>query len=93
MQLYILRKAADLFMYENQLDGRCSHRRFISVVRFFCVINDDVSLMDLLSSLKTRSGGLLVPVLQLGACSDSKNRYELHYPNKLEIVSVQRDRI
>jgi len=49
--------------------------------------------MDLLSSLKTRSGGVLVPVLQLGACSDSKNRYELHYPNKLEIVSVQRDRI
>lgn len=93
MQLYILRKAADLFMDENQIDGRCSHRRFISVFRFFCVIIDDVSLMDLLSSLKTRSGGVFVLVLQIGSCSDSKNRYELYYPDKLESVSVQRDRI
>ena len=38
------KKAVALYMHENQLDGRLSHRRS-GVVRFFCFIFDRFFLM------------------------------------------------
>jgi len=91
------KKAVGLYLDGSQLDGRLSHRRFMNVVRLFCLIFDFFSLMDRMSSLlETRAWGFLP--LQLYAFSGSKvgiilNGYELYHSNQLEIVSVQRDRL
>lgn len=91
------KKAVGLYLDGNQLDGRLSHRRFMNVVRLFCLIFDFFSLMDRMSSLlETRAWGFLL--LQLYAFSGSKvgiilNGHELYHSNQLEIVSVQRDRL
>ena len=34
------KKAVGLYLDGNQLDGRLSHRRFMNVVRLFCLIFD-----------------------------------------------------
>jgi len=93
------KKAVGLYLDGSQLDGRLSHRRFMNVVRLFCLIFDFFSLMDRMSSLlETRAWGFLLILLQLRAFSGSKvsiilNGYELYNSNQLEIVSIQRDRL
>ena len=85
------KNAVAVYMHENQLDGRLSHRRS-GVVRFFCFIFDRFFLMGRKSSPETNASGL-----QLRAFSESKkgnlpNGYAPFHSKQVELVNDKGDR-